>query len=512
MNRLVLTCLASLLTCSLARADLLTGQVVDANGVGVPGVDIDVKNLGSGGDPDIFNDGTNADGFFSTTMPAGLYRVTFTPPPPPASTHLILEVDDVIVVGTTAMGVVQLPAGVSLAGRVLDPLGLPVAGVNVDVIDAAGDNLTLGPDQTGPLGTFDVAVPEGPIELRLDATPVVLQTLASQALDLELSGDTDLGDVSLPQGFTISGTAVGPGQVAVVNADLDFHDASNGSKLYTPKDNTGPTGQFSVVVPAGTWDVVLCPQFDDLLVAVEIDAVPIGADLALGLLQLQAGVVLSGHVTAFDLTPVQGADVDVADSVTGATVALCADNTNGQGNYAVVVPPGTFDLTFTPPGYSLPLGAQELASVSVGGATVVNGTLPSCPLGTQYGTGTAGTGGLVPVLASTGGAPRVGNPGYGFRVSNAVGGSGVFLVIGFGPAALPYQGGTILIDLFLPVFPIGLALSGAPGAAGSGVATLPISIDPTMVGISVFNQGFVIDPGNPTGFAWTNGLNAIFCL
>ena len=61
-------------------ADNLIGRVVDSNGVGVVGVDIDVDNLGSGGDPDIFNDGTDAQGFFNVTLPPGQYVVRFTPP------------------------------------------------------------------------------------------------------------------------------------------------------------------------------------------------------------------------------------------------------------------------------------------------------------------------------------------------------------------------------------------------------------------------------------------------
>ena len=72
---------------SLASADLLVGQVVDSNGAPVAGLDIDVKNNGSGGTPTIFNDGTDAGGFFAVTIPAGDYDVIFNPPPPPLSSR-----------------------------------------------------------------------------------------------------------------------------------------------------------------------------------------------------------------------------------------------------------------------------------------------------------------------------------------------------------------------------------------------------------------------------------------
>ena len=62
-------------------ADFLAGQVVDSQGVGVGGVNIDVENMITGDKPDILNGGTNPGGFFNATLPPGLYEVTFNPPP-----------------------------------------------------------------------------------------------------------------------------------------------------------------------------------------------------------------------------------------------------------------------------------------------------------------------------------------------------------------------------------------------------------------------------------------------
>src|SRR5262245_66102418 len=69
----------------------VTGHVVGPNGVGVPGIDIDLDNLGSGGRPDVFNDGTDANGNFTMTVdPQGVYEVLFFPPPPPTTTLMPL--------------------------------------------------------------------------------------------------------------------------------------------------------------------------------------------------------------------------------------------------------------------------------------------------------------------------------------------------------------------------------------------------------------------------------------
>src|SRR5262245_65609301 len=74
---------------SLASADAITGRVVDQNGVGVAGVDIDVINLGSGGNPHELNDGTDINGNFLTTIDGpGVYEIRFFPPTPPTTTLL----------------------------------------------------------------------------------------------------------------------------------------------------------------------------------------------------------------------------------------------------------------------------------------------------------------------------------------------------------------------------------------------------------------------------------------
>ena len=106
MKAVVTTALGLVLLAPGAVADFITGRVVDWNGVGVEGVDIDVKEETTGQEPPIFNDGTNANGFFNTTLPPGVYTVTFRPPKPPTTTHLFAEVEGVVVFGTTNMGVI----------------------------------------------------------------------------------------------------------------------------------------------------------------------------------------------------------------------------------------------------------------------------------------------------------------------------------------------------------------------------------------------------------------------
>ncbi len=368
-----------------SQADVITGQVVDSNGAGVPGVNID--GFDSNGDPIcLSNDGTNSGGFFTTTVEPGpgIYTFHFYPPAPPVTTHLAVAVEEVAVVGTTNMGTIALPAGVSLSGRAVKSGSIPVANVLLAVIDGpTGGPILLGDMETNALGQFNVAVPAHAIELQLDATTTG-QALASKALELSPSGNTALGDILLPPGFTVTGHVQKTGGSPVAGADLDFVLVSSGDKAFTPHDNTDSSGDFSVVVAAGTYDIEVCPKAADALAANAYFDRVISGNVNVGTLTLQNGVVLSGTITDSVAAPLQGADVDVTNSSTGQAVILCGDNTDASGAYSVRIPTGTFDVTFSlPPLCTSGLGQDQHLGVVVNGNTVLNGMLPDAPTATS---------------------------------------------------------------------------------------------------------------------------------
>lgn len=513
---LTLSILSLVLFATAARADTLSGRVVDASGVGIAGVDLDVKNLGSGGDPPITGDTTDALGFFTTTMPAGEYRVSFNPPPPPASTSLIFEIDDLMVSGNLNLGVLSAPQGVGFSGRLLRAGGLPVAGVNLDVIDVAtGTNLDLIGDTSSPTGHFAVAVPIGEVEVRFDTSPVIAPLLAPTKLEFSTQAgvDIDVGDLELAPGLRITALIRRPNGTPLPDTDTDTEDSIGGDTLYTPKDNTSATGVVSVVVPAGTYDFRVCPLLGTNLVAHEVSNLVVAANVNLGLITLQAGVRLSGTVTGSSGV-ISGVDLDVRDATTLAKIALCDDNSNVAGAYAVNVPPGSYVATFTPP-YSKPFGTTAVAVV-VAANTALNAVLPDCPFSTSYGSGLAGAGGLTPLLGSQGGAPRLGNPDWAVTLSNGRGGAKPYVVLGLGQTAAAFKQGTWLVDIFtLPGKVIlGLPpLSGPLGVPGAGALTIPapISEDPLLSGLSVYLQLLVVDDQAPAGFAMSAGLRTTFC-
>lgn len=124
-----------------------------------------------------------------------------------------------------------------------------------------------------------------------------------------------------------------------------------------------------------------------------------------------------------------------------------------------------------------------------------------------YGAGTAGTQGKVPKIESKGGAPQIGNGAFAAKVSDARGGKPAILVLGFGQAAYPFKGGTLLVEVALPYVTVTVTTSTILGSP-FGVATvgLPIPADPLLIGGVIDLQWLVNDPQAPVGFSMSEGL------
>jgi hypothetical protein len=369
-----------ILSAPTTHAGVIVGQVLGSQGVGVPGVDIDVKNLGSGGTPDIFNDGTDANGFFATTVPDGVYLVTFKPPAPPVSSDLTLFVNSQVIVGTTNMGVLTLPAGVAVSGRLVTSQGFPVSGVGLDAVDAlTGANLPLNGDTTSVFGEFAVAIPANPVQLQFLPKNIIGLTLAARSLGVNLAVDTDLGDILLEDGHVVTVTVTNAAGLGLVGIDTDAFNPALGEDMFTPGDNTGLGGVVSVVLPDGDYEFAIEPTVTSSLVAQALPLTVAGTDVNLGSVALQPGSRLSGLVSKANGSPFQGVDVDVKDPLTGLGLHLVGDHTTAAGIYQVIVPPGVWNVEFEPP-VGLPYAIVIVPDVLVSGSTVLSTVLPDCPL------------------------------------------------------------------------------------------------------------------------------------
>ncbi len=157
-------------------------------------------------------------------------------------------------------------------------------------------------------------------------------------------------------------------------------------------------------------------------------------------------------------------------------------------------------------------GIAVLADILDPNLAAIRLAVRECVPPVTYGTGSPGTGGIVPRLTSSGGLPLSGNANFAYEISDAVGGSSALLVISLAPeSGIPFQGGQLLVDLTNTAVVTGLALGGTPGVAGAGTATFPAAIPTGFDGFDLYAQAFVVDSGSPTGTALTAGLALEFC-
>ncbi len=118
----------------------------------------------------------------------------------------------------------------------------------------------------------------------------------------------------------------------------------------------------------------------------------------------------------------------------------------------------------------------------------------------NYGTGKPGTNG-VPTLTSS--APPAIGESTDLTLAGGVAGFGpVFIFTGFFPAAGPFDGGTLLVNIFSTII--------LPGLGPGGTLTIPIAVPyaPSWCGLPVFFQAGFVDPGarGPNHTALTPGL------
>lgn len=375
-------------------AQMITGTVRGANGVGVPGVNIDCFDP-SGNELDLLNDGTDANGNFTTTVVdgPGVYDFIFYPPAPPVTTHLVGERNGVVVATTTNLGTVTLGAGVLLSGRTVRNGTIPVANVTLTVIDKLTDlTVTQVQTKTNAFGQFNLAVPPHAIELQLDANTSAF-LLGSRSKELAPSADRALGDIQLPPGALVTAHVQRANGVALNGADFDFVNLATGRTAFVPNDNTNTLGNLSCVVPVGTWEIEICPRAVDALPAKALHGVVIAGTTNLGTLVVPNGVRLFGTVLTAHGNLASGVDVDVFDAVTGVEVPLCGDDTNASGAYSVYVPVGTYDVLFLRNGAGAAIGGDLHTNVVVNALTQLNGQLPLRGNGNSFG-GTPRDGGL----------------------------------------------------------------------------------------------------------------------
>ncbi|MCI0586682.1 MAG: carboxypeptidase-like regulatory domain-containing protein [Planctomycetes bacterium] len=185
----------SLGSITLSPGFTLSATVLGSTGLPVSGVDVDVAPVAGGSDLYTPGDNTDSFGFVDVVVPAGIYEVEFAAPLAARLVSALLA--PVSVSATTSLGTVPMSAGFYLSGTVTAVPGGPLAGVDIDVRDAAsGAPVPTSNDDTGGAGTYIVVVPAGTwdVEFTPFGAPGYQGVLAT---GISVSADATL-DASLP--------------------------------------------------------------------------------------------------------------------------------------------------------------------------------------------------------------------------------------------------------------------------------------------------------------------------
>lgn len=354
----------------LENAFKIEGFVYDSDGLGIPNIDLNIYDQETGQQLDIGGDDTDETGYYDVFVPPGIFRIVYRPVF--GERYAPVELTNVEVNSDMWIEVV-LEDGFFISGTVTGPQGV-VVDADIDVEDSqTGITLYTPGDNTDGSGFYHVIVPAGTFNVMVD--PPGGQNLAPAiAYDVSVSGDITL-DFALETGYTLSGIVTDPLGEGVFDADLNVTDSQSGLKLFTPRDNTDESGNYQVVVPAGTFDVSAEAQIPDRLVPAIEYGVEVSGNASLDF-GLEAGHLLSGTVSDPNLNTVADVDLDVIDVSTGIQLFTPSDNTDAEGYYQVVIPPGLYNIDYRPPVSPPYLAPLRLENQSIVDDTVIDATLP----------------------------------------------------------------------------------------------------------------------------------------
>ena len=148
---------------------LFSGRIVNRLGLGIPGIDINLRSSITGLGVPLSNNITDTLGSFETAVPIGLFDVSFSPPR--GSRYVAFRIPGIQFSIDTVWSETVLDTGVIFSAQVFDLAGLPLANVDFDFIfETNGQDIYTPHDNTDNAGTVDVTVPAGIYTIELTPT------------------------------------------------------------------------------------------------------------------------------------------------------------------------------------------------------------------------------------------------------------------------------------------------------------------------------------------------------
>ncbi len=348
----------------------ITGAVMDAAArTPLADIDLDVDDALTGERIVTPQDNTLANGIFSAIIPAGLFHFSFDPPV--GSAYVGKQFFNINVTASSSVGIFGLDKGLILTGTVLGPGAKPVFNVNLDVETAkGGTSIYVSQDNTDAAGKFSIAVKPGSYRLRIQP-PFATGLLGTKTAVLNVSTNLTVPTVNVVPGVLLSGTIRGFTGVPEAGANLDVLHPTTGDELVTANDVTDALGKYSILVPKGSWNVLIRTKKLSLsrveLVKGVAIAGPTTLDRKLSLVPMACYLATTGIPTVKQLTAVTGTLVfaNFTTKTQTAMVSLGVIDEDGVPSY--VMPP--IKLSFAPfqvgalPGVPLPVPLVNAAKL-----------------------------------------------------------------------------------------------------------------------------------------------------
>ena len=333
-------------TFEIFAAACISGLVKDKAGNPVANGDIDIIVASTGVKLITPGDNTDINGYYSICVLPGIYHVTYAPPD---SSHLlghkILNVD---LTDNQPQAInITLDSGLSISGRITDPLGQPVVDADIDVDSIAGGRVYTPNDNSAiPSGSYWIVVPPGLFRVRYDSP--VGSRLRGQELDsVNISSDTVI-DIVLPEGWLLSGQVTNSSGLPLAQVEIGLRDALTGEKIFISNKDTDTTGLYQVVVPTGLFELRFAGPPGSSLIGAKTDSVDVFSDMIWDQVLLE-GIVLTVQVENELGVPIKGADIDLKLTATGEKLFTPNDRTDKSGVAAVAVRPDIYLLQIDPP-------------------------------------------------------------------------------------------------------------------------------------------------------------------
>jgi len=345
--------------------------LTDTSGVPLPGIDLDLISVTSGATIALSQDFSGVDGSFSTgicgVVPAGLYEVRFSPP---TGSPIFSATVETFIGSSIDLGTIPLETGFRVTGVVVGEFGNPIEEADLKFTDSlTGTLVQFSGEATAQDGSFSVLVTTGvfDIEFRQTATTQPIGVYVPVLLPEQvISADLAVGTIVLRDGYELSGTITDQVGLPLLGADIDVRDSSTGIEILLSNDVTNLMGEFSVLVPTGTWELEIEPPTGTSLVAqLLLVDLQTPAPFSIGIVSLPLGVSVFGTVEDSLGSPVPNVDLDFLISASGLEIPTADDNADFAGNFSVTVVPDTYDIQFKP---SFPTGfaptVLELISIT----------------------------------------------------------------------------------------------------------------------------------------------------